>query len=86
MCWGKCSTEEGKAAGDPDSMRKYLMVEYEHHRLCSLVPRGQDKRQESNDSVRVVKHWHRLPKEMMESPSLELSKPQLDPVPASSCS
>lgn len=27
---------------------------------------------ESKDTVRIVKHWHRLPQEMMESPPLEL--------------
>lgn len=42
---------------------------------CALAPRGQDKRQESKDSVRIVEDWHRLPKEMEESPSLELLKP-----------
>lgn len=55
------------------------MGEYEQHRLCSVVPRIRDNRQECEDSVRIVTHWHRLPGEMMESPPLELLKPQLDP-------
>jgi len=28
--------------------------------------------------VRVVKHWHRLPKEVVEAPSLEIFKARLD--------
>ena len=28
--------------------------------------------------VQVVEHWHRLPREVMESPSLEMLKTQLD--------
>jgi len=29
-------------------------------------------------TVRVVKHWHRLPREMVEAPSLETFKARLD--------
>jgi len=29
-------------------------------------------------TVRVVKHWHRLPREVMEAPSLEMFKARLD--------
>ncbi|KFR13580.1 hypothetical protein N306_02329, partial [Opisthocomus hoazin] len=29
-------------------------------------------------TVKVVKHWHRLPREAVESPSLELFKARLD--------
>jgi len=31
-------------------------------------------------TVRVTKHWHRLPREVMESPSLEMFKSHLDAV------
>jgi len=29
-------------------------------------------------TVKVVKHWHRLPREVVESPCLEISKTQLN--------
>ena len=29
-------------------------------------------------AVRVIKHWHRLPREAVESPSLEILKSHLD--------
>jgi len=29
-------------------------------------------------TVRVVKHWNRMPREVLESPSLEIIKTQLD--------
>jgi len=29
-------------------------------------------------TVKVTRHWNRLPKEVVESPSLEISKTQLD--------
>jgi len=31
--------------------------------------------------VKVTKHWHRLPREAVESPSLEIFKSHLDVVP-----
>lgn len=39
-----CSLEEGKAERDPVNMCKCLRGEYEHHRRCSVVPSGQDKK------------------------------------------
>ena len=37
-------------------------------------------RRRSFSTVRVVKHWTRLPRQVMESPSLEILKTRLDTV------
>jgi len=36
-----------------------------------------------NFTLRVTEHWNRLPRGVVESPSLEILKPHLDAVPCS---
>ncbi|KAK4833045.1 hypothetical protein QYF61_027547 [Mycteria americana] len=63
-------------------------------RLCSVVPSGRTRGnghrlkhrrfplniRKHFFSVRATKHWHRLPREAVESPSLEIFKSRLDTV------
>ena len=41
---------------------------------------GAGRRSGSTFSVRVTEHWHRFPREVVESPSLEILKSHLDKV------
>jgi len=42
-----------------------------HRKFCTNV-------QKNFFTIRVREHWHRLPREVVESPSMEISKTHLD--------
>ena len=41
-----------------------------HRKFCTNV--------QKNFTIRVMEHWHRLPREVVESPSMEIFKTHLD--------
>jgi len=83
---GLFSLEKRKLMGDVINVYKYLKAVYREDgaRLLSVVPsdrtRGNGHRLKHFFTVRVTKHWHRLPRDIIESSSLEIPKSCLDRV------
>jgi len=57
----------------PSDSRRGDRHKRKHRRLCQNT-------RKNFFIVRVAEHWHRLPREAMESPSLEIFKTYLDTV------
>ena len=91
---GLCSVEKSRLRGDLIAAFRYLKGAYKADgdrllvRACSNRTRGKGfKLQEGRFrldirkkffAMRVVKHWNRLPREVVDAPSLETSKVRLD--------
>jgi len=93
---GLCSMKERRLRGDLRNVYKYLQrgCQEDGARLFSAVPsdrtRGKGhklkqrkfrlKRRRNFFPLRVMEHWNRVPREVVESPSLEIFKTRLDAV------
>ena len=93
---GLFSLEKRRLRGNLINIHKYLQgrCKEDRARLCSVVPSdrtGGDGHKLKHGrfplnirkhffTVRMTKHWYRLPREVAESPSLEIFKSRLDTV------
>ncbi|GAB0182605.1 hypothetical protein GRJ2_000725800 [Grus japonensis] len=93
---GLVSLEKRKLRGDLINAYKYLKSgSLEGAKLFSVVPSNRTKgnghklehrmfhlnMRKNFFTVRVTEHWHRLPREVVKSPSLEIFKSRLDAIP-----
>ena len=90
---GTVQPAEETAQGDPTDVYEGLKggCKEDRARLCSVVPRDRTRNnghklkhrtfplnmRKHFFTVRVIKHWHRSPREMVESPSLSIFKSHL---------
>jgi len=92
---GLFSLEKRRLRGHHRNASKYVQggCQEDGARLFSVVPRDKTRgsghklkqrklqlNMRKNFPLRVTEHWNRLPREVVESPSLEIFKPRLDVV------